>query len=106
MARFENPTAAQECEWREWVAGRPESVREIAERFDPWALYRMHSTGQRVQLVSIFEDGTVSVAVFGEFNLVAFERRVFGIDPNDLEECDLPGPDELCGEMVFLDCSP
>jgi hypothetical protein len=44
-------------------------------------------------------DGEVGfkVDVTGEYNLVAFERRVFGIKPEDLEECDLPGLHEPLG---------
>ena len=38
-------------------------------------------------------------AVTGEFNIVAFERSVFGVDPKDLEECDLPGPDDHVGSL-------
>jgi hypothetical protein len=32
---------------------------------------------------------------------VPFERNVFGIDPNDIEECDLPGPNERLGDLGF-----
>ena len=40
---------------------------------------------------------TLTVIVSGRFNYVAFERRVFGIKPEDLEECDLPRADEPLG---------
>jgi hypothetical protein len=98
------PSPEQEREWKEWVAGRPEAVRAVAERFEPWTLYRMKSTGQRVFVMGFFDADSagkvlLSVGVTGEFNLVAFERKVFGIDPDDLMECDLPAPDEALGSL-------
>lgn len=90
MARIYDPTPQQEASWRKWVADRPLCVRAVAERFQPWNLYRMKDTGHRVTLVSFGEDGTMRVFVSAKFNLVAFERQVFGVDPDSLEECDLP----------------
>jgi hypothetical protein len=43
---------------------------------------------------------TLIVDVRGEFNLVAFERRVFGIDPADLEPCEAPSASELVGATM------
>jgi len=97
MARIVEPTQAQVEEWKAWVAERPEVVREIAERLEPWSLYRLKTTDQRVTLYSISEDGTVTVDVTGQFNRLLFERRVFGIDPDDLEPCELPTPGEPLG---------
>jgi hypothetical protein len=85
--------------WREWLAGRPPAVRALAEKYPPDRLYRMADTGHRVTLLAYAEDGTVRVAVTGRFNLVSFERQVFGVDPATLVECDLPGPDEPLGSM-------
>lgn len=95
--KYVEPTEEQLALWKEWLAERPEEVRKVAERFDPWTLYRMKSTGQRVTLLAVGEDGTVRVNVTGEFNLLSHERAVFGIDPDDLVECDLPGDDEPLG---------
>ena len=101
MSRYTQPTAEQLGAWQEWLALRPLHVRTIAERFDPWTLYRLSSSGHRVTVQSFDEDesGGVTLKVFvsGEFNLVAFERVVFGIDPDDLEECDLPDAGEQVG---------
>lgn len=101
MARIVEPTPEEKAGWDAWVASRPPAVRAIAERFDPWTLYRIGS-GHRVFLDSIQEprDGspcTLTVCVTGEFNFVSFERRVFGIDPAELVECELPGPHEVTG---------
>lgn len=100
MACVVEPTDEMEAEYRRWVESRPPVVRAIAERLRPWKLYRLKSTGQRVTMASIFEDGTVSVEITGDYNLIAFDRRVFGIDPGDMEECDLPGADEALGARM------
>jgi hypothetical protein len=102
MARWYEPTPDNIAAWNAWVTERPERVRQVAERFTPWTLYRMKSTGQRVVLCSFGESTddtpvTLTVSVTGKFNAVAFERNVFGIPPEDLEECDLPAPGELLG---------
>lgn len=101
--RYVEPTAEQLQGWKDWVADRPEEVRTVAERFDPWTLYRLKSSGHRVTVGAFDEeqDGkvTLRVNVTGEFNFVTFERSVFGVNPDDLEECDLPGPDETLGTM-------
>lgn len=110
MANWYEPTDAQLSGWAAWVASRPEAVRRVAERFYPWKLYRLKSSGHRVYPVSISEHSrldslgnriydppTLSVAVIGRFNLVAFERKVFGVAPDDLEECELPAPGEPLG---------
>lgn len=101
MARWMEPNAAQEAAWAAWVAERPEPVRVVAERFEPWSLYRMKEMGHRVTIECFDEpeEGpvTVKVRVSGDFNLIAFERVVFGVDPDSLEPCDLPSPDEPLG---------
>lgn len=104
MTRYKDPTPENEQAWREWVATRPEAIRVVAERYDPWTLYRLKDTGQRVFLQGFSPPGesdkvTCRVAVTGEFNMVTFERSVFGIDPDDLEECELPGADEQVGSL-------
>ena len=99
MAHLYEPTDEMKAEWAEFVASRPDVVRKVAERFNPWTLYRIGKDGHRVTLYSFgeHEDGsvTLSVNVTGEFNCVMFERRVFGIKPEDLEECDLPDEGEI-----------
>jgi len=96
--------------WDEWVATRPELVQEMCRRLPPNRLYRMKGkddedkgsgfTGHRVTLLSYSEDGTVSVAVGDKYNSVMFCRNVFGVDPDDLEECPLPGPEEVVGAVL------
>lgn len=110
MARIAEPDAAAEAAWKAWLAERPEAVRKVAERFDPWSLYRLKTTGQRVVVYS-FSEGegegegegdpvTLTVVVSGQFNFVIHDRRVFGINPDDLEPCDLPGDGERLGTVL------
>jgi hypothetical protein len=103
MARWTEPEAEEVTAWKEWVASRPAAVRKIAERLEPWTLYRLKDTGQRVTLYSISEDGTVTVDITGEYNAMLFDRQVFGINPNDLIPCDLPAKHEVTGTMMTPD---
>ena len=89
-----------EAAWNEWVATRPENVQRLCRQLTPDRLYRLKTSGHRVTLYSYAEDGTVTVNVTGEYNTLTFERQVFGIKPEDLEECDLPEPGESLGAML------
>lgn len=81
--------------WQEWVASRPPTIQDLCARLPPDRLYRLVPSGSRVTLHSYEEDGTVTVDVSPEFNLTMFNRQVFGVAPEDLEECDLPTAAEL-----------
>jgi hypothetical protein len=104
MARYKEPTDENLQAWREWTASRPEAVRLVAERYDPWTLYTLPlGSGSKklcrnTRWLLVFSL-LCRVVVTGEFNLVTHERSVFGIDPDDLEECDLPGADEPLGSL-------
>lgn len=100
MAKVYEPTEKQIKEWSEWVQSRPDNVRMIAERFTPWTLYKLKSTDQKVGIRSFNEDGTMSIIVSGKYNVVMFDRCVFGINPDDLEECDLPEEGQLVGALL------
>ena len=100
MARIKEPTESELKSWQKWCDSRPPVVKALAERFPPWELFRIKSTGQRVFAISYFEGGTLKVAVTGRFNLVMMETAVFGIKPEDLEPCDLPQPGEPVGAML------
>lgn len=89
------PTQEQRDGYAAWVAERPPDVRAVAERFFPWHLYLMKSTGHRVFIASFdeMEGGavTVRVAIRAEFNeFLTFERDVFGVQPDDLIPCAVP----------------
>jgi len=104
MANIWEPSDVQKTDWENWVKSRPDCVRKIAENLYPWKLYRLKTSGHRVTVYSIDEPKddskpTLKVNVSGQFNTVLFERTVFGIKPEDLEECDLPHQDELTGSL-------
>lgn len=103
MANIYEPTEQQVSEWDQWVAKKDDRVRVVAEKVFPWKLYRLKSSGHRVIVHSIDEpvEGpcTLKVIVSGEFNAVMFERTVFGVHVEDLEECDLPSPTETLGSL-------
>lgn len=86
--------------WNEWVSTRPESVRNLCRQLPTGRLYRLKTSEHRVTIYSYSEDGTVTVNLSGEYNAVVFERQVFGIKPEDLEECDMPAPGEQLGTML------
>lgn len=90
MARYTEPTEEQLKSWKEWVESRPKSIRKLAERFDPWSLYKMKSTGHLVMVSAFHEDNTLTVLVTADFNVILHERKVFGIDPDDLEPAEIP----------------
>lgn len=86
--------------WKEWLASRQPVIRELCERLPPDRLYRMKPNGQRVTLYAYNEDGTVTVQISGQYNVVIFDRHVFGVNPDDLEECELPSEAAPHGTML------
>jgi len=89
-----------ESKFDKWLATRPEVIKDLGRKFRPNKLYLLKESGHRVYPVSYFEDGTLRVAVSGEYNAVMFDRTVFGIKPEDLEECDLPPRDAFLGTAL------
>lgn len=87
----------------EWLSTRPEIIRTLVARVPPFRLYLLKSSNHRVYPYAYGEDGTLTVIVSGEYNAVIFDRQVFGIDPDDLEECDLPPDDEPLGTILTED---
>jgi hypothetical protein len=98
--RYCEPTEKQLRGWKRWVRKLPKQVRGVAERFEPWSLYRLKTTGHRVTVHSFGDDATITVIVSGRWNKVAFERQVFGIQADELEDCELPGPGEPLGAVM------
>lgn len=87
-------------EFEEWKNSRPKIVKEMIEKYPPNLLYLYKPTNHRVTIYSYSEDGTATINCTGEYNKIMFGRQVFGIDPNNLEECDLPADDEELGEIL------
>lgn len=103
MAIIREFTPEEASEWAKWVRSRPPTVRDLCERFPPNRLFRLKSTGDLVTVHSWCENGTITVDVTAEFNAVLFERNVFGISPDDMEECDIPGPEVVTGALMSAD---
>lgn len=91
-----------EVGWRRWVNSRPQVIQKMCKSHPPNRLYKMPS-GHCCKIYSYDENGTMTVNVTGEYNLVAFARSVFGMKPEELVECDLPNDDELVGEFLNQD---
>ena len=101
MREIKKFNAEEQQVYDEWVAERPEAVREVILRKPPTRLYRMDS-GHNAFILKYDEpvDGSaisVTVIIAQEHNphlLLVFDRHVFGIDPDALEELpELAGGD-------------
>lgn len=91
---------ARQAAFDEWLASRPLHIQSLVRRLPPNRLYRHKKSGHRMTIVSYAENGTVTATVSGQYNFCVFEREVFGIPVDDLEECDLPSPDEKLGAVL------
>lgn len=93
MAKWVNWIPHQEKMWLEWLESRPDCIKVMCKRYNlrPDVLYRLTPTGEKVRIISFTENGTVSIAVEKRFTPgTIHKRKVSGIHPQDLEECDLP----------------
>lgn len=84
-------------EYEKWADELPKAARESALSHPADKIYRMSSTGHRVRIMSYADDGSVTVAVTKELNLLRMERAVFGISVSQLTECDPPDENEQVG---------
>lgn len=109
MAIWVKWTERQEKIWADWVAARPQVIQDIIAKYDFRfdRLYRLKTTGQRVLISEYYEDGTVVVSVLQKFNrgYMPLDKAVFGIKPEDLEECDWEGAVEDGAQYQYLDDS-
>jgi hypothetical protein len=103
MAVVRKSTKAQERKWEKWLAELSEQQRKIYSALPPTKLYLLKTSDHRVTIESYDSDGTLTVAVTGKYNKVMFDRDVFGVRPEDLEECELPPPDVLLGTQLAPD---
>ena len=95
MAKWVIWNEEQKQGWYEWITSRPKEIQDMAEKYNLLGdeLYRLKTTGQRVSLYSFSEDGTITALILPKYNperIMVAGKRVFGIDPADLEPCDLP----------------
>lgn len=90
MARIVEVTPEEEDAFRDWAEAAHPAVFALSKVVDPWSLYRMKATGQRVMVASFCEDATVVVRALGRLNNMAVDFEVFGVEVADLEPCDMP----------------
>jgi hypothetical protein len=81
-----------EEEYLKWANSRPPVVKKLALKFRPHILYKIKSSGHYGWVYAISEEGTLTIGISSEFNKgLMFNRTVFGIPPEDLEEAtELP----------------
>jgi hypothetical protein len=98
MPRLVEPSAEDLATHQAWLESRPPAIRAVAERLDPWKLYRLRTTGQIVGLYSLSEADppkyptvTATVTVLREYSVIPMpDFQVFGIDPDDLAPYEPP----------------
>jgi hypothetical protein len=75
-----------------WLSSRPPRIKAMWLKHPGNRLYRLAPTGQRVTIAAYTDNGTVKVVVSAEHNPGRSDvgRLVFGVDPNDLTECEPP----------------
>ena len=71
----------------------------LLEKYPPDRLYYDKATGKRGIIVTYFSDGTARLFLSKDWNLVLYEREQ-EVELKNLVECDLPGPDEVCGQIL------
>lgn len=94
--RLYEPAIDAESRHNEGVKNFPNPLARQIKKLDPWCLYVLRTTGQRVLIKEYSVDGkklSLKVSVYPEYNdnNPMQNRDVFGIDPKDLELCD-PAP--------------
>jgi hypothetical protein len=95
MARWMTPTKKEVSDMKAKFKDRPRHVRAVFNRLDFFELYLLKTTGYRVKLCAIEDDGSVTVGVGHLYNDIPYSSVMFGIDPDDLEPCDLPTEDDV-----------
>jgi hypothetical protein len=101
MARIIEWTKKQQRQWDKWVSSRPPIIQDLCKRLPPYNLYLLKTSDHKVTIYSYSENGTLTVNVTGKYNAMIFDRQVFGIKPDDLEECDMPRMDEPVGTLLI-----
>lgn len=81
----------------EWLAERPQVIRDMYAKCPPNALYKLKSTGQIVAIDSYLEDGTLRCGIISEHH----RYSLCGIEPEDLENTNVNGEDFRSPEDVL-----
>lgn len=83
----------REAELQEWLAGRPQVIKDLAARIKPWLWYMLETDEaaelSRYRLYSYSENGTVQLVRYAVATCDPM-WRVFGISPEDMIEANSP----------------
>lgn len=102
MARVYEPTLSQVAAWVLQVRSMTAAARAVWERVDPWTLYRIKPNGFRVLIGEVSDDGAIKVNLSPDYNFLIGDAWISGVKVDELEECDLPAPDELVGREFMI----
>ena len=89
-------TPEQNKMYAEWIASRPEVIRNMVAKYDlrPDKVYHINSSQKRYVLHSFEESGTVTMKYLLEHNrdypIPAPPVTVFNVKPENLKEADYP----------------
>lgn len=101
MANITEPTEEKLKEIQEWLKDRPQIIKDLCEKIPPYKLYEVKTGNcdkcltKKVTIYSYQEDGTITVNLSRNFNIIKEDLNVFGMFPEELIECDLPTDNEL-----------
>lgn len=83
-----------------WLKTVPPEIRELAEKYPPWFLYRDSATGYRAVIHAYTPKGKVRCHFLAAFNKIDFERDVHDMDPAQLTPCEPPDENEEVGLTI------
>lgn len=91
----------EELKETEWFKERPKVIKDLIRKVPSDTVYFMESSKHFCRIYSYHEDGTLTVVVLHVDNPghLAFERRVFGINPNELTRMKILKDEE--GKQLF-----
>jgi hypothetical protein len=89
MARWMNPTRKDVLDISAKFKDRPRHVRAIAKKIDFFSLYWLRPVDSHV-ICGVEDDGSITVSATREYNDLVYDVLIFGVDPEDLQPCELP----------------
>jgi len=91
MAEIYTMSEEQAKIWDDYVKEAPEIVKKLSEKFKPNRLYKHTITNQLCVPVSFNENNSVGIVIPSFLNTrLVPSIEVFAVNPERLEECDLP----------------
>ena len=100
MAKIIEWNDLEKHQWKKWLNSCPPIIKNLAEKFPIDRLYLYKPTSHRATIASYYLDGTLSLNITGQYNRILFSRKVFSVNPENIEECDLPSEGEDLGDTA------